>query len=61
MKYTVNIFKENNQYVAECKGLNITAVGKDIDDVKRNFVQTLVIYSKKHNTFIDFAWNAIDK
>lgn len=61
MKYVVNIFKKDNQYIAECKDLGITAIGKDIIDVKINFVQTLVIYSKEHNTFIDFIWNTIDK
>lgn len=61
MKYIVNIFKKDNQYIAECKELNITAVGKDIVEVKINFVQTLITYSKEHNTFIDFTWNSIDK
>lgn len=61
MKYIVNIFKKDNQYIAECKELNITAIGKDIVEVKINFVQTLITYSKEHNTFIDFTWNPIDK
>lgn len=57
MKHVVNIFKTNNGYTAECNELNVTALGKDIVEVKRNFVQALVVYSKDNNTFIDFIWN----
>lgn len=38
MKHVVNIFKTNNGYTAECNELKITALGKDIVEVKRNFV-----------------------
>lgn len=61
MKYIVNILKKNNKFIAECKELNITAVGNNIVDVKCNFVQSLVLYSKDHNTFIDFTWNILNK
>lgn len=57
MKHVVNIFKTTNRYTAECNELKITALGKDIVEVKRNFVQALVVYSKDNNTFIDFIWN----
>lgn len=62
MKYIVEIFKVNNKYVAKCTELNIEVLGDTEVDVKQNFVQELILYSKKNNTFIDFVWEYnIDK
>lgn len=61
MQYIVDIFYLNNKYIAKCDDLKITAYGDNLVDVKRNFVQALIVYSKDHNTFIDFSWNIIDK
>lgn len=56
MKHVVSIYKIKNGYIAKCNDLNITSVGMNLTEVKINFVQALVIYSKDHNTFIDFTW-----
>ena len=56
MKHVVAIYKIKNGYIAKCNDLNITSVGMNLTEVKINFVQALVIYSKDHNTFIDFDW-----
>lgn len=56
MKYTINIFKENDVYIAECKDLNLKAIGKNLTEAKQNFVIQLTEYSKDKHTFIDFVW-----
>ena len=56
-RLTEEIWKEGNMYVSYCPELDISSCGENIEQVKRNLVETILINieeTKKMGTFNQF-------